>query len=119
MRAFPYCPAIRGVAGVDHVYRARDRDRFGSVRFSGLPVNHELFGHADLFFPGALFPLTNLPTVLNVIATIDPLSYGVDGLRSALMGVAHFGLPLDLAVLSVIAVALLGLGSVLFSRIQL
>jgi ABC-2 type transport system permease protein len=71
------------------------------------------------FLSGALFPLTNLPTVLNAIATIDPLSYGVDGLRSALIGVAHFGLPLDLAVLSVIAAALVGLGSVLFSRIQL
>jgi ABC-2 type transport system permease protein len=71
------------------------------------------------FLSGALFPLTNLPTVLNAIATIDPLSYGVDGLRSALIGVAHFGLPLDLAVLSVIATALVGLGSVLFSRIQL
>jgi len=71
------------------------------------------------FLSGALFPLTNLPTVLNAVATVDPLSYGVDGLRSALIGVAHFGLPLDLAVLSVIAALLLGAGSVLFSRIQL
>jgi ABC-2 type transport system permease protein len=71
------------------------------------------------FLSGALFPLTNLLTVLNVVATIDPLSYGVDGLRSALIGMAHFGLPLDLAVLSVIAAALVGLGSVLFSRVQL
>jgi ABC-2 type transport system permease protein len=71
------------------------------------------------FLSGALFPLTNLPTALNVIATLDPLSYGVDGLRSALIGVAHFGLPLDLAVLSVVAAALVGLGSVMFSRIQL
>ncbi|MGA2211717.1 MAG: ABC transporter permease [Bryobacteraceae bacterium] len=71
------------------------------------------------FLSGALFPLTNLPTALNVVATLDPLSYGVDGLRSALIGVAHFGLPLDLAVLSVVAAALVGLGSVMFSRIQL
>jgi ABC-2 type transport system permease protein len=71
------------------------------------------------FLSGALFPLTNLPKVLNVIASIDPLSYGVDGLRSALIGVAHFGIPLDLLVLSIIAAALLGAGSFLFSRIQL
>ena len=71
------------------------------------------------FLSGALFPLTNLPAVLNVVATLDPLSYGVDGLRSALIGVAHFGLALDLAVLTVIAVALVGTGSVLFSKIQL
>jgi len=54
-----------------------------------------------------------------VIASIDPLSYGVDGLRSTLIGVAHFGVTFDLMVLSVIAALLLGAGSYLFSRIQL
>jgi ABC-2 type transport system permease protein len=71
------------------------------------------------FLSGALFPLTNLPKVLDVIASIDPLSYGVDGLRMALVGIAHFGITLDLLVLSVITAALLGTGSYLFSRIQL
>jgi ABC-2 type transport system permease protein len=71
------------------------------------------------FLSGALFPLTNLPKVLDVIASIDPLSYGVDGLRGALIGGAYFGITLDLMVLSIIAAALLGAGSYLFSRIQL
>ena len=71
------------------------------------------------FLSGALFPLAGLPKVLNIIASIDPLSYGVDGLRSALVGIAHFGVTLDLVVLSLIAAALLGTGSYLFSRIQL
>jgi ABC-2 type transport system permease protein len=71
------------------------------------------------FLSGALFPLTNLPKVLNVIASIDPLSYGVDGLRMALVGIAHFGITLDLAVLAILTAALLGTGSYLFSRIQL
>ena len=71
------------------------------------------------FLSGALFPLVGLPKVLDIIATIDPLSYGVDGLRSSLVGIAHFGIPLDFAVLLIIASALLGLGSYLFSRIQL
>ena len=68
------------------------------------------------FLSGALFPLTNLPKVLNVIASIDPLSYGVDGLRSALIGVAHFGIPPDLLVLSVIAAALLLVAPGLLTR---
>ncbi|MBV8841435.1 MAG: ABC transporter permease [Bryobacterales bacterium] len=71
------------------------------------------------FLSGALFPLTNLPKVLDFIASIDPLSYGVDGLRSALIGLPHFGLALDLVVLSIIAAALLAVGGHLFSRIQL
>jgi len=71
------------------------------------------------FLSGALFPLTNVPTALNVIASIDPLSYGVDGLRVALSGAAHFGVATDLAVLCAVTAGALGLGSYLFSRIQL
>ena len=71
------------------------------------------------FLSGALFPLAGLPKVLSVIASVDPLSYGVDGLRTALVGTAHWGMPLDVLVLSIIGAALLGTGSYLFSRIQL
>ena len=70
------------------------------------------------FLSGALFPLMGLPRALDLIARIDPLSYGVDGLRSSMTGVSHFGLPTDFAVLSVLTVALLLVGSRLFSRIQ-
>jgi ABC-2 type transport system permease protein len=71
------------------------------------------------FLSGALFPLTTVPAVLRVIASLDPLSYGVDGLRAALIGVGHFGVPLDLGVLVIITLALLALGGRLFSKIQL
>lgn len=71
------------------------------------------------FLSGALFPLTNVPTALNALATLDPLSYGVDGLRVALSGAAHFGAATDLAVLCGATAAALALGSYLFSRIQL
>ena len=71
------------------------------------------------FLSGALFPLIGLPRALSVIASIDPLSYGVDGLRAALIGLAHFGVAMDLAVLAVLSTALLVVGAYLFSRIQL
>jgi ABC-2 type transport system permease protein len=71
------------------------------------------------FLSGALFPLSNVPGAIGLIATIDPLSYGVDGLRSALIGASHFGIGLDLAVLSVIATACMIAGARFFSRIQL
>jgi ABC-2 type transport system permease protein len=72
------------------------------------------------FLSGALFPLNNVPWGLKVAATIDPLSYGVDGMRTALIGgPAHFGAATDLAVLSILTAALLILGSYLFSKIQL
>jgi ABC-2 type transport system permease protein len=71
------------------------------------------------FLSGALFPLTYAPRALAVTAAVDPLAYGVDGLRSALIGVAHFGAATDLAVLAGLSAIFLALGSYLFSRIQL
>jgi ABC-2 type transport system permease protein len=70
------------------------------------------------FLSGALYPLNNLPSALAVITRIDPLAYGVDGLRTTLIGRASFGLPADFAVLVAVALGLLGLGSYLFSKIE-
>ncbi len=71
------------------------------------------------FLSGALFPLSNVPSVLGALAAVDPLSYGVDGLRFALTGVTHFGGTLDLAVLSIVAAVFMVVGGRLFNRIQL
>jgi ABC-2 type transport system permease protein len=70
------------------------------------------------FLSGALFPLTNLPTALAVATRIDPLSYGVDGLRGALIGLAQIGGAVDVAVLGVLAAVFVMLGAWAFSRIQ-
>jgi len=71
------------------------------------------------FLSGALFPLDGLPRALTLIASINPLSYGVDGLRGTLVNAAHFGLITDFVVLSVITAAVLSIGSYLFSRIEI
>ena len=71
------------------------------------------------FLSGALYPLQGLPTALKAIVTVNPLSYGVDGLRGSLIGVTHFGVPWDLGVLAVVAAAFMVLGAWSFSKIQL
>jgi ABC-2 type transport system permease protein len=71
------------------------------------------------FLSGALYPLTNLPKVMSLLAGVDPLSYGVDALRGTLIGLSHFGLALDLAALCGVATVFLAAGSYLFSKIQL
>ena len=43
------------------------------------------------FLSGALYPLADLPAALAVATRVDPLSYGIDGLRGALIGV-FFGI---------------------------
>ncbi len=70
------------------------------------------------FLSGALYPLNNLPRALGMITSIDPLAYGVDGLRTTLIGRSHFGLTADCAVLIAVALALLWIGSYLFSKIE-
>ena len=70
------------------------------------------------FLSGALFPLGNLPTALTIATRADPLAYGVDGIRGALIGVSQFGFVTDVAVLVAVATAFLGLGAWSFSRIQ-
>ena len=71
------------------------------------------------FLSGALFPLNNLPRALGLVTSADPLSYGIDGLRGALIGMSHFGFVTDVTVLCIVAFALMCLGSYFFSKIQL
>jgi ABC-2 type transport system permease protein len=71
------------------------------------------------FLSGALFPLNNLPKALSFVTKLDPLSYGVDGLRATLIGVSHFGAIVDATVLAVVAVGLLCLGAWRFSKIEI
>jgi ABC-2 type transport system permease protein len=70
------------------------------------------------FLSGALYPLSNLPVGLAVITRLDPLAYGVDGMRTALIGISHFGLKQDATVLVVLTVVVLWAGSRLFARIE-
>lgn len=72
-----------------------------------------------IFLSGAFFPLSGLPKPIEFITRINPLTYGIDGLRGALIGVSNFGMGTDLLILSVITLALLGIGSYLFSKIQI
>ncbi|MGM5488347.1 MAG: ABC transporter permease [Nanobdellota archaeon] len=71
------------------------------------------------FLSGALFPLEGLTGIISAVTRIDPLTYGVDGLRGVLTGTSHFSLALDGLVISVLVVIVLSVGTYLFSRIQL
>jgi len=70
------------------------------------------------FLSGALFPLTNIPLLLRILATVDPLSYGVDGMRTLLIDSSHFGVATDMTVVFVIAVVFLGIGSYCFTKLE-
>lgn len=71
------------------------------------------------FFSGALYPLEGLPGVLDIVAKINPLSYGNDALRGVLIENSHYGLGLDIAVLSGFSLIFLVLGTYFFKKIQI
>ncbi len=71
------------------------------------------------FLSGALFPLQDLPKTLSIIVSVNPLAYGVDGLRGTLASGAHFGLSVDFMVLGIVAALFLAIGSYLFSKIEI
>jgi ABC-2 type transport system permease protein len=70
------------------------------------------------FLSGALFPLSNLPTALTVATRLDPMAYGVDGLRASFIGLSQIGVATDVVVLAIVATLFLILGARAFSRIQ-
>ncbi|MFH1451143.1 MAG: ABC transporter permease [bacterium] len=70
------------------------------------------------FLSGALFPLASLPKIFKIIATINPLTYGVDALRACLVNVSHFGLLVDVSILVGLSVVFLGASCYSFSKIE-
>lgn len=70
------------------------------------------------FLSGALFPLENLPPEIYFISRIDPLTYGVDGMRGALAGMSVFGIYNNLAIIGALSVLICIIGAFLFSKVE-
>jgi ABC-2 type transport system permease protein len=70
------------------------------------------------FLSGALFPLQGLPKAMEIVTRLDPLTYGIDGLRSTLINSGKFGITQDFIILTSLTIILLAVGSFLFERIE-
>ncbi len=70
------------------------------------------------FLSGAIFPLDGIPKALELIARIDPLTYGVDGIRGALTGSYHLSPLIDLSVITIWALIILSIGTYMFSKVE-
>ena len=68
------------------------------------------------FLSGALYPLDNLPAWLRIFSYLDPLTYGVDGLRGTLIGLSSRGILLDLLIMAAVSVLMVFLGAWSFDR---
>jgi len=70
------------------------------------------------FLSGALYPLDRFPVMVRYLAYLNPLTYGVDGLRYSLIGTSALSPVVDLAVLAICCAAMLFLGAYLFENTE-
>ena len=81
-----------------------------------LIVNFVLF--PVFFLSGALFPLDRIPDWLSFLTYIDPLTYGVEGIRYGMLGTSQIPPLVSFGALGGFLVAMLILGSFLFNKIK-
>jgi ABC-2 type transport system permease protein len=70
------------------------------------------------FLSGALYPLKNLPAFVRGLSYVDPLTFGVDGLRGALIGVSSMPIVLDAAMLAGFSLLMVSLGAYFFEKTE-
>lgn len=73
------------------------------------------------FLSGALFPLANVPVCLQWASYVNPLTYGVDALRTVMMGdtwVQLFPMSLDILVLVCFDSIMFLIGKTAFCRTE-
>jgi ABC-2 type transport system permease protein len=68
------------------------------------------------FLSGAIYPVQTLPPWLKVIVSLNPVTYGVDLMRGAVLGVFQFSILLDLAYITGFGVVMGMLAVFLFRR---
>jgi len=72
------------------------------------------------FLSGALFPLKGLGVILKWVTRIDPLAYGIDGMRNVFGSTnAAFDPNIDLIVLLIVSAVLLVVGARQFAKIEI
>ena len=67
---------------------------------------------------GALFPISSLPGWIAPITMLDPLTYGVEGIRYGLTGASQINPLVSLAVLGGFTIAMTVIGAYLFRTIK-
>lgn len=68
------------------------------------------------FLSGALYPLDNFPVWLRYISHLDPLTYGVDGLRGVLVGISSYSIFLNFIVMVAFSLVMIVFGAYFFEK---
>jgi ABC-2 type transport system permease protein len=80
----------------------------------GLVINFVMW--PMFFLSGALYLVGNLPSWLEGVTYVNPLTYGVDALRGIILGLNHFPIYYDAAIMLLFALLAMGAGILSFRR---
>ena len=86
--------------------------------FQGFQAINNFLVFPLFFLSSALYPLTNAPGWLRILAEANPISYAVDALRYTLINQTHFGIGKDLIVLAVALIIVVYFAVNRFDRMQ-
>ena len=87
----------------------KTRERFMGI---GQVITLPLF-----FASNAIYPIAIMPTWLQVVATINPLSYMVDGLRTLMLSGSTAGVGFDIGILAIVALCMSMLSAWLYPKV--
>lgn len=88
--------------------------------FQGFQLVTSFFTMPLFFLSNGIFPISILPQYIRYITYANPLTYGVDGIRGALLGASSAAFPiwLDLLALLVSSAIMLGIAAYAFSKTE-
>lgn len=86
--------------------------------FQGFQAINNFLIFPMFFLSSALYPLDHAPTVLKIVASVNPISYAVDALRFTLINQHHFNFVLDLGVVALTLAVCVTFAVNRFNRIQ-
>ena len=90
--------------------------------FDGFNIIMNFLVMPMLFLSGAMYPVTSMPPLLRYLTQINPLTYGIDAFKHALLPSAtpplgpEFPLSLDLFLVTAISIIMLTLAALSFSQ---
>ena len=96
--------------GLGLIFASKMRD------MQGFPIIMNFVIFPLFFLSGALYPLENFPVWLRYISHVDPLTYGVDGLRGVLIGLSSFSIVFNFFILVAFSSVMILLGTYFFEK---
>jgi len=84
----------------------------------GFPIIMNFVIFPLFFLSGAFYPIGSLPKIIRPLCYLDPLTYGVEGMRFAFIKISGLPVLLSFAVLLIVCTIVILIGSYLFETSQ-